>query len=133
MPFEVIPIIDIPGYGDKSAQVSCRTSTCVQVLITAVDKRSSSQLLTRHSLASWRSLCKHAAAAAQVVCEQLKVQSQNDTAKLAEAKQLVYLKVWRSAAGQENHRHTCMAACACCQHASQLSGPLRSPLPILIS
>jgi hypothetical protein len=30
---------------------------------------------------------------AQVVCEQLKVQSQNDTAKLAEAKQMVYLKV----------------------------------------
>jgi hypothetical protein len=29
----------------------------------------------------------------QVVCEQLKVQSQNDTAKLAEAKQMVYLKV----------------------------------------
>jgi hypothetical protein len=29
----------------------------------------------------------------QAVCEQLKVQSQNDTAKLAEAKQLVYLKV----------------------------------------
>jgi hypothetical protein len=29
----------------------------------------------------------------QVVCEQLKVQSQNDAAKLAEAKQLVYLKV----------------------------------------
>jgi hypothetical protein len=28
-----------------------------------------------------------------VVCEQLKVQSQNDAAKLAEAKQLVYLKV----------------------------------------
>ncbi|KAF8060524.1 leucine--tRNA ligase [Scenedesmus sp. PABB004] len=47
LPYEVIPIIDIPGYGD---------------------------------------------AAAQVVCEQLKVQSQNDTAKLAEAKQLVYLK-----------------------------------------
>eukprot|EP00878_Enallax_costatus_P006705 GHUV01007030.1.p1 GENE.GHUV01007030.1~~GHUV01007030.1.p1 ORF type:complete len:1031 (+),score=336.93 GHUV01007030.1:253-3345(+) len=47
MPFEVIPIIDIPGFGDV---------------------------------------------AAQVVCEQLKVQSQNDTAKLAEAKQLVYLK-----------------------------------------
>jgi hypothetical protein len=52
MPFEVIPIIDIPGYGD---------------------------------------------AAAQVVCEQLKVQSQNDTAKLAEAKQLVYLKVQHTA------------------------------------
>jgi hypothetical protein len=32
-------------------------------------------------------------ACAQVVCEQLKVQSQNDTAKLAEAKQMVYLKV----------------------------------------
>jgi hypothetical protein len=29
----------------------------------------------------------------QAVCVQLKVQSQNDTAKLAEAKQLVYLKV----------------------------------------
>ena len=28
-----------------------------------------------------------------MVCEQLKVQSQNDTAKLAEAKGLVYLKV----------------------------------------
>lgn len=48
MPFEVVPIIDIPGYGDK---------------------------------------------AAQLVCEQLKVQSQNDTAKLAEAKGMVYLKV----------------------------------------
>eukprot|EP00879_Flechtneria_rotunda_P018430 GHRR01019333.1.p1 GENE.GHRR01019333.1~~GHRR01019333.1.p1 ORF type:complete len:538 (+),score=194.02 GHRR01019333.1:1032-2645(+) len=47
MPFEVIPIIDIPGFGD---------------------------------------------CAARVVCEQLKVQSQNDTVKLAEAKQLVYLK-----------------------------------------
>eukprot|EP00882_Tetradesmus_deserticola_P006429 GHRQ01006765.1.p1 GENE.GHRQ01006765.1~~GHRQ01006765.1.p1 ORF type:complete len:1052 (+),score=503.60 GHRQ01006765.1:66-3221(+) len=47
MPFEVLPIIDIPGFGD---------------------------------------------CAAQVVCEQLKVQSQNDTAKLAEAKQMVYLK-----------------------------------------
>jgi hypothetical protein len=29
----------------------------------------------------------------QVVCEELKIQSQNDTAKLAEAKQRVYLKV----------------------------------------
>jgi hypothetical protein len=29
----------------------------------------------------------------QAVCEQLKVQSQNDTVKLAEAKGLVYLKV----------------------------------------
>jgi leucyl-tRNA synthetase len=48
LPYEVIPIIDIPGFGDK---------------------------------------------AAQTVCEQLKVQSQNDTVKLAEAKQLVYLKV----------------------------------------
>ena len=48
LPFEVIPIIDIPGYGDK---------------------------------------------AAAMVCEQLKVQSQNDTVKLAEAKQMVYLKV----------------------------------------
>jgi len=47
LPFEVIPIIDIPGYGDK---------------------------------------------AAQVVCEELKIASQNDTAKLAEAKQRVYLK-----------------------------------------
>lgn len=28
----------------------------------------------------------------QVVCEELKIQSQNDTAKLAEAKQRVYLK-----------------------------------------
>jgi hypothetical protein len=37
-----------------------------------------------------------AAAAVQVVCEQLKVQSQNDTAKLAEAKQMVYLKVRHS-------------------------------------
>lgn len=50
LPFEVIPIIDIPGYGDRSAQVAC---------------------------------------------EQLKVQSQNDTAKLTEAKGLVYLKVGR--------------------------------------
>eukprot|EP00877_Chromochloris_zofingiensis_P006950 jgi/Chrzof1/2508/Cz11g18070.t1 len=48
LPYEVIPIIDIPGFGDQ---------------------------------------------AAQVVCEQLKIQSQNDTAKLAEAKQMVYLKV----------------------------------------
>jgi hypothetical protein len=48
MPFEVVPIIDIPGYGDK---------------------------------------------AAQLVCEQLKIQSQNDTAKLTEAKGMVYLKV----------------------------------------
>ncbi len=48
LPFTVIPIIDIPGYGTT---------------------------------------------AAQTVCEQLKVQSQNDTAKLAEAKNLVYLKV----------------------------------------
>lgn len=31
--------------------------------------------------------------AAQVVCEELKIQSQNDTAKLTEAKQRVYLKV----------------------------------------
>lgn len=53
MPYDVIPIIDIPGFGDV---------------------------------------------AAQVVCEQLKVQSQNDTAKLAEAKQLVYLKVGLSVA-----------------------------------
>jgi len=28
-----------------------------------------------------------------VVCEELKIQSQNDTAKLAEAKKSVYLKV----------------------------------------
>lgn len=35
----------------------------------------------------------------QVVCEQLKVQSQNDTAKLTEAKQLVYLKVRAGQAG----------------------------------
>eukprot|EP00195_Chlamydomonas_chlamydogama_P014672 CAMPEP_0202900896 /NCGR_PEP_ID=MMETSP1392-20130828/12094_1 /ASSEMBLY_ACC=CAM_ASM_000868 /TAXON_ID=225041 /ORGANISM="Chlamydomonas chlamydogama, Strain SAG 11-48b" /LENGTH=1103 /DNA_ID=CAMNT_0049587353 /DNA_START=121 /DNA_END=3432 /DNA_ORIENTATION=- len=47
MPFEVIPIIDIPGFGNMSAQK---------------------------------------------VCEDLKIQSQNDTVKLAEAKQLVYLK-----------------------------------------
>ncbi|GBF91225.1 hypothetical protein Rsub_03545 [Raphidocelis subcapitata] len=47
LPYEIIPIIDIPGFGDR---------------------------------------------AAQVVCEQLKVQSQNDAAKLAEAKQMVYLK-----------------------------------------
>lgn len=47
LPFEVIPIIDIPGFGDM---------------------------------------------AAQVVCEELKIQSQNDTAKLAEAKNKVYLK-----------------------------------------
>lgn len=46
LPFEVIPIIDIPGFGDT---------------------------------------------AAKKVCEDLKIQSQND-AKLAEAKQLVYLK-----------------------------------------
>ena len=37
-----------------------------------------------------------------MVCEQLKVQSQNDTAKLAEAKQLVYLKVC-----------VCVCVCAC--------------------
>ena len=47
LPFEVIPIIDIPGFGT---------------------------------------------AAAQKVCEDMKIQSQNDTKKLAEAKQLVYLK-----------------------------------------
>lgn len=47
MPYEVIPIIDIPGFGS---------------------------------------------AAAQKVCEDMKIQSQNDTKKLAEAKQLVYLK-----------------------------------------
>lgn len=33
--------------------------------------------------------------AAQQVCEELKVQSQNDTAKLADAKKQVYLKVRR--------------------------------------
>jgi leucyl-tRNA synthetase len=48
LPFEVIPIIDIPGFGDQSAAL---------------------------------------------VCEQLKIQSQNDAVKLAEAKQMVYLKV----------------------------------------
>jgi hypothetical protein len=48
LPFEVLPIINIPEFGDTAA-------------VTA--------------------------------CEQLKVQSQNDTAKLAEAKQMVYLKV----------------------------------------
>ncbi|KAG2497803.1 hypothetical protein HYH03_004074 [Edaphochlamys debaryana] len=47
LPFEVIPIIDIPGFGTQ---------------------------------------------AAQKVCEDLKISSQNDTVKLAEAKQLVYLK-----------------------------------------
>jgi leucyl-tRNA synthetase len=47
LPYEVIPIIDIPGFGN---------------------------------------------AAAQKVCEDMKIQSQNDTKKLAEAKQLVYLK-----------------------------------------
>lgn len=29
-----------------------------------------------------------------MVCEELKIQSQNDTVKLAEAKKAVYLKVW---------------------------------------
>ena len=48
LPYEVLPIIDIPGFGTTSAQV---------------------------------------------VCEQLKISSQNDAAKLAEAKGLVYLKV----------------------------------------
>lgn len=48
LPFEVLPIINIPEFGDTAA-------------VTA--------------------------------CEQLKVQSQNDTVKLAEAKQMVYLKV----------------------------------------
>lgn len=47
LPFEVIPIIDIPGFGT---------------------------------------------AAAAKVCEDMKIQSQNDTKKLAEAKQLVYLR-----------------------------------------
>ena len=47
LPFEVIPIINIPGFGT---------------------------------------------AAAQKVCEDMKIQSQNDTKKLSEAKQLVYLK-----------------------------------------
>ena len=47
LPFEVIPIIDIPGFGT---------------------------------------------AAAQKVCEEMKIASQNDTKKLAEAKQLVYLR-----------------------------------------
>jgi hypothetical protein len=37
----------------------------------------------------------------QTVCEQLKVQSQNDTAKLAEAKGLVYLKVMSSRGGDD--------------------------------
>ena len=47
LPFEIVPIIDIPGFGS---------------------------------------------AAAAKVCEDMKIQSQNDTKKLAEAKQLVYLK-----------------------------------------
>lgn len=47
LPFEVIPIIDIPGFGT---------------------------------------------AAAQTVCEDMKITSQNDTKRLAEAKHLVYLK-----------------------------------------
>eukprot|EP00884_Botryococcus_braunii_P021860 jgi/Botrbrau1/8358/Bobra.0046s0019.1 len=47
LPFEIIPIIDIPGFGDR---------------------------------------------AAEKVCQDLKIASQNDTKKLAEAKQLVYLK-----------------------------------------
>jgi len=47
LPFELIPVIDIPGMGDRVAQV---------------------------------------------LCEELKIASQNDTAKLAEAKQRAYLK-----------------------------------------
>lgn len=47
LPYEVVPIIDIPGFGDR---------------------------------------------AAEKVCTEMKIQSQNDTKKLAEAKQLVYLK-----------------------------------------
>jgi hypothetical protein len=39
----------------------------------------------------------------QVVCEQLKIQSQNDTVKLAEAKQMVYLKVGGMSLGRVWH------------------------------
>jgi len=48
LPFEVIPIIDVPEYGNMSAVKAC---------------------------------------------EDLKIQSQNDTVKLAEAKSAVYMKV----------------------------------------
>ncbi len=67
LPYDVIPIINIPGFGDR---------------------------------------------AAQLVCEQLKIQSQNDTAKLAEAKGQVYLKV-RGCWGQQTRCRTdnsCFAA-----------------------